>query len=779
MNVENDKLEQQKPDTEAEPKTAVQTVSAKGYEPLQDVTIPTNRYYFPIDSENLSIPRLGIGASAIVLDGVDRKTGGNVAVKFVHTYKGTAPIAETETRERFFDREILKTKSLANDPYLLEYLDDELLHHDQLVVLSSSAGTSAYDIKLIQADVAGNAVEQALQELNQYIESKPSNDLEDFQWNIELYRLRHSLRQAIRDLGDTQFSNVQVLNGQRLMVIKKYQTTLSRLLMQHELSVDEKLDLVLELLKALKQIHLSGIIHADICPDNIMFRLSSKQDIDLMQDLRQQGVSTRYLYELQSVLIDLGRVVKDDMRGQDQIPYGLPIKEANNRVVYAAPETMFISERLPFERYNVTYKEGQLVLEPLWEFDEYTDEDNWLGQISNEKGEGQHKDSNSMYHLENYFVAGDILFNSTWGFVVKEVEDNRVILSNDDIYKPDAEHYTLMKESIDAFLQNSNDGTWEFDDILYVNFQQGIPADIFAIGMVIVETFVGEKIKASGLRDFSNSCKRLLVGGRTPQELMDERDFQRIYEAFRDLGLEDMFALVLKCVIRGDKSLGYYCSSHSDSSASATVRLLQDYSQIMHQFSALLVNNVLQHKLVALSQQLDEYKNVFGHNADRSEIFKEVGLTKEHLEKMEEDFKNKSNEFAELTKVLQNTEATLQQTQSSQKNLQSEKSDILDDLGSKKSTIEQNLSDLKALREEKYTLQDDKDKLEAKLNQRLNKLKEEKAELTETMEHLKTSLGDFVEEFGDEFRRTVKAWGSRKKAAAMLQEFRDTLFSEK
>jgi len=278
-----------------------------------------------------------------------------------------------------------------------------------------------------------------------------------------------------------------------------------------------------------------------------------------------------------------------------------------------------------------------------------------------------------MYRLDNYFVAGDILFNSTWGFVVKEVQDDRVFLSSEDIYQPDAEHYTLMKVSIDEFLQNSNDGTWEFDDILYVNFQQGIAADIFAIGIVIVETFVGVKIKASGLRAFSNRCKRMVVGGRTPQELIDERDFQGIYEAFRDLGLEEMFSLVLKCVVRGDKSLGYYCSSHSDNSASSTVRLLQDYSQIMNQYSALKVNNVLQHKLVALSQQLDEYKNVFGHNADRSEIFKEVGSTREHLEKVEQDFKNRNNEFSELTKVLQNTEETLKQSQSSQKSLQSEK----------------------------------------------------------------------------------------------------------
>ncbi len=776
MNRENDELEQQETNLETESSTTQATDASRDYHPYQDVTIPTNRYYFPIDPENHSIPRLGIGASAIVLDGVDRKTGGKVAIKFVHTYKGTAPVTETETREQFFDREILKTKSLANDPYLLEYLDDELLNHDQLVVLSSSAGTNAYDVQLLQPDAAGETAAKALQALNQYIENKPVNDLEDFQWNRELYRLRYALRQAIRNQVGEQFTNVQVLNGHRLMIMKKYQTTLSRLLIQQDLTVDEKLDLVLELLKALKQIHLSGIVHGDICPDNIMFRLSSKQDKDLMQELRQQGVSTRYLYELQSVLIDLGRVVKGDMQGQDQIPYGLPIKEANNRVVYAAPETMFMSERLPFERYRVSHIDDQLVLEPIWEFDNYTDEDNWLGELNHEQGEQAHKDAKSMYRLDNYFSPGDILYNSAWGFVVKAVEDNRVILSVDDIYKPDAEHYTLMKISMDDFLHHSQDETWEFDDILYVNFQQGIPADIFAIGIVIAETLIGDKLKASGLRAFSNRCKRMIVGNRTPQELMDERDFQEIYAAFRDLGLADMFALVMKCVLRGDKSLGYYCASHSDNTASATVCLLQDYSQIMSQYSALKVNNVLEHKLVALSQQLDQYKNVFGNNADRSEIFKEVGATKEELEKMEKDFESKSNEFAELTKVLQNTEDTLKQSHTSQKSLQAEKSDLIDDLEDKKAKIIQLDEELQSLNRTKDDLQENMQDLEQKLNLQIKILEEEKAELTGTQEHLKTQLEEFVGEFGDEFRKTVKAWGSRKKAAALLQDFRDTLF---
>ncbi len=753
MKLVNNEPKQQELNTE---------IGFQNYNPFKDISIPTHRYFFPIDPDKNSIPRLGIGASALVLDGVDRKTGGKVAVKFVHTYKGTAPLAETETRERFFDREVLKTKSLANDPYLLEYLDDELLNNDQLVVLSSSVGTNAYDIKLLPPEAAGDKAAHAFKKLNKYIENKPANNLEDFQWNLKLYRLRHSFRQAIRDNGDPQFLNVQIINGQRLMVMKKYQTTLSRLLMQQNLPIDERLDLVLELLKALKQIHLSGIVHGDICPDNIMFRLSSKQDMELMHELRQQGVSTRYLYELQSILIDLGRVVKDDMQGPDQISYGLPIKEANNRVIYAAPETMFMAERLPFERYNVTYKEGQLLLEPIWEFEEFTNEDNWLSELSDEKGEVRSTESTSMYSLDNYFVAGDILYNSIWGFIVKEVQENQVLLSSDDIYKPDTDHYTLMKVSIDDFFQNSNNGTWEFDDILYIHFQQGIPSDIFAIGIVMVETFVGDRIKTAGLRIFSNRSKRMIVGGRTPGELMDERDFQDIYAAFRDLGLVDMFKLVLKCVVRGDTSLGYYNADHSNNSALATVRLLQDYSQIMSQFSALKVNNVLENKLVALSQQLDDYKNVFGHNADRSEIFKEVGSTKEHLDNMESEFQKKSKEFSELTQILQNTEATLQQSLNNQKKLQSEKTDI----------IKQDQADLRAMEQAKNTL-------ESELNAQIKRLEEEKSALTATLKHLKNSLDEFMSEYGDKFKKTVKAWRSRKKAAALVQDFRDTLFSDK
>jgi len=319
-----------------------------------------------------------------------------------------------------------------------------------------------------------------------------------------------------------------------------------------------------------------------------------------------------------------------------------------------------------------------------------------------------------------------------------------------------------MKVSIGDFLQNSNNGTWEFDDILYINFQQSIPADIFAIGIVMVETFVGDKIKASGLRVFSNRCKRMIVGGRTPDELMTEHDFLKIYEAFKKLGLVDMFALVLKCVLRGDKSLGYYCANHSNNSAAATVRLLQDYSQIMNQYSALKINNVLENKLSALSQQLDEYKNVFGNNADRSEIFKEVGTTKEHLQKLEQDFKDKSDDFAELTKVLQNTEKTLQQSLSGQKHLRSEKTDI----------VKQHEIDIKKSENTKNTLTEE-------LNQRIKMLEEEKAKLTTTQDHLKNSLGEFIDEYGSHFNKTVKAWGSRKKAAAMVQDFRDTLFAEK
>ncbi|MBT4838706.1 MAG: hypothetical protein HON94_15325 [Methylococcales bacterium] len=759
-----------------------------------------SRYCFRLNPKENNVPRLGVGASAIVLDGVDTKSNAEVAIKFVQMYKGTSPLSEVEARERFFDREVIKTKSLINESFLLEYLDDELLSSDDLILLSSSTGVTAYDVKNLSADIIGADVRSALDDLNSYIKTKPVDDIEDYDWNEELYEKRTQLRKLVRKSNKSDVRNVQILNGQRFLVTKKYQTTLSRLLVQQpNLPSDEKLELILELIKSIKQIHTVGITHGDLCPDNIMLKLSSHINKELASEVKEHGILPKYLYELQTVLIDLGRVVKGDMESRDQIPVGLPVREVNNRVTYAANEVAAMSERLPFERYRITYSQGDLVLEPIWEFDHLKDSDEWLGELTINP-DGESDVINKGRRIGMMFRKGDVLYNSISGFVIKQVSDEKIILGTENIYQPDYEHFTLRKVPSEEYLEGCQEGhQWEYDDILYVSYQQGIPADFFALGIVIVETVVGKMIGPNALRVFSDHCKRIVVGSQTAAELTENKDLKPVLDAFKALDLADLFEIVLKCVIRGNKKLGYYCASHSDNSPIATIRLQSDFTRFFQKVIAVHSQTEVNNQLRNLGEQVDKYKNVLGPDLDRTAIFKEIGLTKVQLDELKlnngqlkEENSTQSQNLASLQtsvddnkKLNQELQEKLSQAESLAAALKLEVDSLTKLSGDQLSQIESQeskLSDLNGqitssnqqaddLTSSKQELQDNLDDMTNKYQDSNAKEQDASAKIT-TMEN---EMKNFIEDYGNDFSKFVKGWGSKKPTVEMLKVFESAL----
>lgn len=602
--------------------------------------IPSDRFCFRLDPAAMTVPRLGVGAYAIVLDALDRKSGGEVAVKFVQVHRGAATPAEVETRERFFDQEITKIKSLANDPFLLEYLDDALLGCDRLVLLRPAPGANAYHLQLLDPADAGEEVAASLLALNDHLASRRCDLGNDEAWMDEVYRWRAQLRQAVARSAAPQLRAGQLLNGQRFLITKKYQTTLTRLLVQQpNLPNEERLELLLELLKALKQIHTMDITHGDLCPDNIMFKLSLLGDRDLIHEMREQGIPTRYLFEMQSVLIDLGRVVKGDMRGRGQLTVGLPVLEGNNRLSYAPMEMVLLSERLPFERYTITLQGERLVLEPLWEFETLTSNDVLLGELTRPaegRGNTATEGMSRGRRLGQLFTKGDILYNSSWGFVVEETGEETVTLLADEVYRFDHANRLLTRVPKEEFLSTSLDGgRWEFDDILHANYQHGIPADIFAMGMTIVETLVGHQLPPGALREFADRCRTIVVGKRTPAELANDTDLGVVAAAFAQHDLRDFFVLVLKCVVRGDPALGYYCRNHADNRKLATLLLLRDFSELTQRYRAVSLDDKVNSRIHELTEQLERYRQTLGSDVDRSQMYQDMAATKSRLAEME------------------------------------------------------------------------------------------------------------------------------------------------
>ncbi len=788
--------------------------------------IPTERYQFQIEADNLTIPRLGVGANAIVLDSIDVKSGVGIAIKFVQLHRGST-LSELESKERFFDREVEKSKALANDPFLLEYLDDCLLSHDDLVLLKTAPGIKAYQLSFIKADELSDQAQQALTALNQHIDHRAINDLTDTEWTNQLYQRRTALRETV----STQMQQAQVLNGQRFLIAKKYQTTLTRLLVQQpNLTTEERLELLLELIKALKQIHNMGITHGDLCPDNIMFKLSMHKDKKLAQELRREGISSRYLYELQTRLIDLGRVVKSDMKGLQRVTVGLPIRDANNRLPYAPKEMVSMAERMPFERYKISYRDNQLILEPLWEFEALSEEDELLGQLTlPEQGRGgtATEGMSRGRRLGQMFTQGDILYNSTWGFVVEQTQEEKVIISSDDIYQLDHKNYTLQKVSKEAFIGDGSQDQWEFDDILYANYQLGIPADIFAIGMVITETIAGSKLEPGALRSFAERCKSMEVDGRTSDQISEDIELKQMADVFKELDLRDLFTIILRCVIRGEPSLGYYCVNHADDSSLATIKLLKDFTELAQRYLAYKTTDSMDEQLKQLTDQLDHYKNVVGPDSDRSVIFRNMAKAQLQIEDLETTNQQQQTEIAQLTENLANLTTEQQQLQQQHQALSQEKTDLtakVEALEAKKAELEKDKADLQ---EDKANLQQDKqnlendianqkrqlealkqssaDELEAKQTQitelnneltdkqnQINDLQTQINDLKAQLESSKSNefnlntkldimrerLKDLSNQYGTDFLSVVKGWGSRKEVAAILQEFADTLSND-
>lgn len=783
--------------------TAAQTNEAQSNvnNPTNTLCIFDSRYCFSKNEQTQAVPRLGIGASAIVLDGIDLKSGGEIAIKFVQTYKGTSPFSEVESRERFFDCEVAKTKALINQSFLLEYLDDELLRNDRVAALRSAPGLKAYSIDLVNADELGAEVATALAELNAHIDSRPNDDVHESPWRQKLYQLRTHFRKTIKHANHPKTLNAQTINGQRMLITKKYQTTLSRLLVQQpNLTINEKLELLLELVKGLKQIHMLGITHGDLCPDNIMLQLSAKRDRKLLDELHQNGISSRYLYDLKTRLIDLGRVVKSDADVEAHT-VGLPVREMNNRMAYAAIEMVATSERLPFERYRITYQNGDLVLEPLWEFDDRSDTDELLGELS--VAEGTQAGSGSMAEnrrLGQIFTVGDILYNATWGFMVKEKLDEKVILSADIIYCPDYENNTLAKIDPAIFMAAKTDGEqWEFDDILYVKYQQGIPVDIFAVGIVIVETLVGKMLEAGELRTFSDHCKRLNVGKNTPADVADTKEVRTVADAFKKLGLDTVFEIALRCLIRSDPALGYYCRNHAVNSAIATMHLLQDFAQITQKVIAYHEESNIEEEFRQLNDQLERYKEVLGSNTDRTAIFRDVATTKTKLDDLRINLAEKTSEISGLKALVadkgnQNTkkDQNIELLTKSSKALLEEKTGLQESLAeieNKYAGLQtefadktQNLDDanrkIDLMNTQLKHVSDARENLETRftaLESQLSQTQERENSLSNRLGEMKKLLTEFTEQFGHEFDRTVKAWRSRKQAAIMLKEFELTL----
>lgn len=784
-------------------------------EPTNDtLCILNSRYCFKLDPTNNTVPRLGVGASAIVLNCVDIKSGGDVAVKFVQTYKGNIPLSEIEARERYFDKEIEKTKSLVNDAFLLEYVDDELMCCEQLVSLKSAPGVKAYEIKMIDATDLSAESAEALKILNSHINTQERNSFSDRKWLYHLYKLRTDLRHSLRQNDKHHIKQAQILNGQRFLFTKKYQTTLSRLLIQQpNLILEEKLELLLELIKSLKQIHTMGITHGDLCPDNIMFRLASHKEKKLVQAIREQGISSRYLYELQTVLIDLGRVVKSDMcQHQDQVAVGIPVREANNRVIYAAPELISMSERLPFERYKITYTKGNLILEPMWEFEDISESDEWLGELTSPNGSNNSTEGMSRGRkLGQVFTTGDIIYNSSWGFVIKEAQEEKVILEPDAIYHPDYENNTLNRVDPDKFLEGQGEGgIWEFDDILYVNYQQGIPSDFFAMGMVLVETIVGNELKPGQLRIFSDYCKSIVVGNKSPSEILRETEINMVAEHFNKNGLDDLFEIVLRCVIRGDKTLGYYCSSHADNSPIATIKLLKDYSKIIYRYIAQSSQSDIQEQIISLKEQLERYKKVLGPNIDQTEIFRDIAMTKTKLDDAQQNIKEKDDEMIglrscitnanhdlenshkqveSLSDVVDSLKQTLVDYENDKKILTEEKNQIILDLEESSATANQLAENEKALESNLETRDQEINELQQTKNKQEDEIVSLKTELSEkismeqslhiTLTKMTEMMNSFTEKFGDDFERNVKAWSSRKNAALLMSEICQILHDKK
>lgn len=760
------------------------------------------------------VPRLGVGAYAIVLEGIDRKSGGYVAIKFIQLYRGAMQTSEIETRERFFDQEIGKIKALANDPFLLEYVDDALLRHDQLVLLRPAPGANAYQISFLDPHVAGPDVVAALAGMNQHLGQAPVAGEDDPAWSNELYVLRSALRQAVARSNNPQLLSAQLLNGQHFLITKKYQTTLTRLLIQQQnLPLEEKLALLLELIKALKQIHTIGITHGDLCPDNIMFKLSLQGDRALINQLREEAIPTRYLYELQSVLIDLGRVVKADFEKRDRVTVGLPIGEGNNRLPYAPMEMVLMSERLPFERYVVAREDGNLLLRPMWEFEVLSSADELLGELtlpSEGRGATAQEGMSRGRRLGHLFTKGDILYNSTWGFVVEETREDHVLLRGDDIYRYDHQNRMLVRVPPEVFLESGIDGRrWEFDDVLHANYQHGIPADIFAMGMTIIDTIVGNSLPPGALREFADRCRTIVAGKRTPKELAADPDLRLVAAEFGKLGLTDLFSIVLCCVVRADPSLGYYCRNHADDNRLATIRLLRDFTEFSQQFHAVHSDTHVEARIRELSEQLERYKQVLGTDVDRTAMYQDMAAAKTRLDELQRKCQRQSEEISVLQNSLAAARADLEESEQRRDALGEEKAATERALAEARSRIAELQARLEAASREAQTqatriveLENDvarardaeaqarealnaalqevenlKDQIRAleeqtlALERNIASTKAARAEDEQRLVALREKLAAFTSKYGPDYRRSVKGWFSRKPAAQLLADF--------
>jgi chromosome segregation ATPase len=217
--------------------------------------------------------------------------------------------------------------------------------------------------------------------------------------------------------------------------------------------------------------------------------------------------------------------------------------------------------------------------------------------------------------------------------------------------------------------------------------------------------------------------------------------------------------------------------------------MLQDFAGVINNYSVLRANNAVEKKLLALTDQLDKYKNIFGKNADRNDIFQEVGQTKSQLEQVRMAFSEKSHSLDELQTLLKKTEETLHESKDNHQRLQGDKSTLINDLDQERATCEQQRESIAQLEQQKTELEEELVQLKHSstknydaLSQAKNTLETELKQKIKNLESILSGLTDkvsaFAEEYGDDFLRSVKSWGIRKHAAELMRQIHETLLKK-
>lgn len=556
----------------------------------QDKISVSSRYSFA-SSDGLTVELLGEGGFARVYLGSDLHTGAEVAFKIPTIRPGDDPTT-IDSVEKFFDQEIEKLQSLSGVRNVLQYRDDSYFAFSDLVfIIPGNEKVHRFVHVTPPAAVAVSAAE-VMRLLLALRQQPPTASIDD------LYQERKKLRGLIcretdflRNVGVRAADSV-LLNGLRFLVTDRYQYTLQYIARSLPgVRTDSVLSLLEHPLGALVQLHLAGIRHGDIAPDNIMFDAEGSRFRETIAEevVRRPELQKiiedepQAFYNWRAILIDLGLVLHNPRQQHKSASMPTLFHLRRDKMLYASHEartsTSDLATTIDCYRFDIPKdRAGKLRLtRVLRKQDERSPEMFGLSRMSEDASV-----SDLSTLLRESLQPGDVVYNSTHAFVVLNVAASYIELDPDRIYRTDASS-ALRPLQFEEFQEDAqrNGVDIVLRDPLQARRGYGIPADLFSFAMCIVFVVCSRaRVPTTHLSKFVDRMRSEGVQvGRTVDDWYETKEeaVAAVRELFVSSGLPELYRFVLRCCLRGAKDQGYYCASYAEDEVLCSVRALRDF----------------------------------------------------------------------------------------------------------------------------------------------------------------------------------------------------------